>query len=916
MELNTPPSAADDPAPFTDYFWAKTDPITGAPARTVTEHSFQAGAVAECLWAVLGEPVIALLPRGSVTLAALHDVGKLTIGFQLQCGVWKPPEAIRTAMAGAAARDSISRHATLSQRDLELRLGKARAWARAIGAHHGAFTEGGKREDLRALFDPIRGALVERIVQRFGALPVVPPATGRDAKVAQLCCLAGFIVLVDWIASDERNFPLAAPSLFSRPFTGHDLELAEEKAREAVAALRLAAPRLKAGCAFQEYVGKPPYPLQEKALEHIAGPGLYIVEAAMGEGKTEAALAAAYRNIERGLARGFYFALPTQLTSNEIHRRTREIFSRLVESDAPMPLAHSASWLTQPDRLILHPAVPQDADQDEIEQAVQHLRAARAWLTSRKALLAPFGVGTIDQALMATLPVKFAHLRLFGLAGKVIIFDEVHSYDTYTSAILEALIRLLLELHCTVVVLSATLTRRQRDCLLRAATDVEPESKDERWEKYPLLSIARKGAPPEPVTIEESNARNRTVLLTHVTMADPSLSTDVLATIEQRVKENFCVLIIRNTVALAQETYREVKGLLNEADDAERVGLLHSRYPYFQRFGHPDRAADRGREARWVERLGKERQHRPSGGCVLVATQVVEQSVDVDADLLITDLCPTDQLLQRIGRLHRHPEPRTLLATRAEAILLHPVLPQPSEADPAEWKRALKPHGNLYAPYVLLRTEVLWRKNIAINLPQDIRPLLEATYAAPADDEPADWSTLADELQKRRDTLTAKAQAFASSLGKPPESDDENTAPTRWIDCPTLDLVLLRSRPEVQPGGKIELHFLDGAILHWHPRAGWDHEVARAVFINSVRIPAYLFAKTEAPDWLHTHTHGLAGAAWKADRGTLMNCADGSTLPLRYCDAEGVVAIGKAAKTSSFPGEAAEFPEDEEDGFN
>ena len=136
-----------------------------------------------------------------------------------------------------------------------------------------------------------------------------------------------------------------------------------------------------------------------------------------------------------------------------------------------MPPQCGRGWLTKPEKLTLHPAVPEEADEDERKQAVEHMRAARAWLTSRKALLAPFGVGTIDQALMATLPVKFAHLRLFGLAGKVVIFDEVHSYDTYTGTILEELIRLLMDLRCTVIVLSATLTRRQRESLVSAATE-------------------------------------------------------------------------------------------------------------------------------------------------------------------------------------------------------------------------------------------------------------------------------------------------------------------------------------------------------------------------------------------------------------------------------------------------------------
>ena len=130
--------------------------------------------------------------------------------------------------------------------------------------------------------------------------------------------------------------------------------------------------------------------------------------------------------------------------------------------------------------------------------------------------------------------------------------------------------------------------------------------------------MAKKGEEARPVRIDDDKDKPKTVHLTHVTLSDPELPDDVVEEIAQRVEKGACVLVIRNTVALAQKTYSRMKTKLNAADDNERVGLLHSRYPHYQRFGHPDREGDKGREALWVERLGKHRQHRPKHGCVLV----------------------------------------------------------------------------------------------------------------------------------------------------------------------------------------------------------------------------------------------------------------------------------------------------------
>ena len=229
-------------------------------------------------------------------------------------------------------------------------------------------------------------------------------------------------------------------------------------------------------------------------------PGVYVIEGPMGCGKTEAALAAAYQLIAAGKAAGLYFALPTQVTSNRIHLRVQPFVERISEEPMAVRLAHAASWLVEselPPRL--RPASP-DAE------AEQHVRVGRSWFASpKRALLAPFGVGTVDQALLGVVAAKHFFVRQFGLAGKVVVLDEVHTYDLYTSTLIDALVQRLRELHCTVLVLSATLTKARRQQLL-GVDDRQPLS-----DAYPLLS--RVGSRLEEVACDAPPAKTFEVAL-------------------------------------------------------------------------------------------------------------------------------------------------------------------------------------------------------------------------------------------------------------------------------------------------------------------------------------------------------------------------------------------------------------------
>lgn len=302
--------------------------------------------------------------------------------------------------------------------------------------------------------------------------------------------------------------------------------------------------------------------------------------------------------------------------------------------------------------------------------------ANRRWFaSSKRALLAPLGVGTVDQALLSVVAAKHFFVRRFALAGKVVILDEVHSYDVYTGTLIENLCQELIPLGCTLIVLSATLTPESRARLLRVAPPDATGS-----EPYPLLTAKPEGCA-APSAYPAPPPKDKRVRIAFAPRPE------LLRRAGEAAAQGAAVLWVCDTVESAQRTWQE----LSVDAPGFPVGLLHSRFPYFKR---------QELEEYWLERLGK-RGSGPRGG-ILVSTQIVEQSVDIDADLLITELAPSDMLLQRLGRLHRHERgtrarsPHCLLVQ--EGVSLEELRGLDSKAIVA----ALGPKARVYAPYALV----------------------------------------------------------------------------------------------------------------------------------------------------------------------------------------------------------------------
>ena len=846
-------SLAAGEVPRHEECWAKTTQ-DGEPGINVRDHSLNVGCVAEALLALLSPQLQQLVPTGGVTLAALHDVGKVSPGFQVKSEAWLVRHALRDRALTEGWSWRESDHARISQFTVQSLLPGFQfyRWAAVVGAHHGRI-KGEQVPVCEPWWEKERRRLSAELIKEFGPLPDLPP---DDAAV---WVEAGLITVADWIGSDESHFPQIAR---------WDMPERRRIAQTALAKIGWTSFRTKQLAGFGELF---PELLQANSLQTatarmVVDPGIYVIEGPMGCGKTEAALWAAYQLVASGKATGLYFALPTQVTSNRIHLRVKPFVNRISATSEAVRLAHTASWLAETE------PIPELRPTDQEDEARDHVRAGRSWFaSSKRALLARFGVGTIDQALLGIVAAKHFFVRQFGLANKVVILDEVHTYDLYTGTLISALVKQLRGLQCTVIILSATLTEKRRRELLGLAQD-QPVSA-----AYPLVSVS--GSSLVECTCEQMPSKRIEIR---------SLSGVVpLEEVMARARQGECLLWIRNTVDQAQETYR---ALLNaNVEGGPRIALVHSRFPFFRREQLEDE---------WMNRLGKNSPNRPTG-CVLVSTQVAEQSVDIDADLLITDLAPTDMILQRLGRLWRH-EGRARPCSLPEVWIQMPDLNDAtlSDACEKEIRGALGKSARVYAPYILLRSLQQWRNRAAINLPADIRTILEATYAESAETEPAAWRELREQLERQKIKMVQMALSATAIWNNPPLPDEEGVK-TRFGTYPMSQL-LLATNSTLLNAHSIRLDLLNGDTI----TAGdleWNFDVAKAIHRNLVRVPRWTVVASlkKQPHWLSAYAFGPTVLGLLQPSGDIRWPGDGKSTGLSYRPDQGIVIDRERVPRSS-----------------
>jgi len=782
-----PKNVAQEPTAATlplDRCLAKTfaaGPGTIVPGRTVFEHACITGEIARALIDMYPTTFREIyFPQGCAYAASTHDVGKVSPTFQRK--LYKATGDLPLELIDAPSSDteeSWGFHSGAGKATLTA-CGTGPYLPEIIGRHHGsaADTKWYKSTDKvlgGEAWHERRIELLEMLKSHFKETwPHINSQTQADV-------VAGLITLADWIGSGP---------LFEDPRLPWQDNIAK-----AVNRAGFQKADILHGLSFSGIFGKDPYPVQEQFYEACTGPGTYVLEAPMGLGKTEAALYAAYKLLDANLATGVYFALPTILTSNKIHQRVYGFLQKILAPDSPH---------RQP--LLLHGK----AQLMESEMGEDGAPGGQWFNSLKRAILAPFGVGTLDQALLAVLPdVRHSFVRAFGLLGKVVILDEVHTYDAYTGLHLDELAKMLRQLHCTVIILSATLTRGRRAELLGSEAKITD---------YPLISAFALGDS-NPREISAPPPPTREVAL-HFCF-EPK---DAIEEAIERASNGQQVLWIENTVAEAQDSFRLLAARAPSSVDA---GLLHARFLM----------RDRTRiEDIWMSHFGKESTDRRERGRILVGTQVLEQSLDIDADFLVTRFCPIDMLLQRFGRLWRHDRQDRASGAQCETWLL---APPPDEApSPDHFGKS----GYVYDKYVLFRSYETLAPLTTICLPDQIRDLIEATY-----EERHEGDTLLKKLKaeskKQADHLERMARMAQTALGQA----REDSIATRYSNQDVTPVLLVQKLEPLNDGFRMtfvggDQEFFPASIKKARDMGEW-RRLACLLDSNIISV-----AKRHAPD--------------------------------------------------------------------
>lgn len=675
-------------------------------------------------------------------LAALHDIGKFNLGFQRK-GDAEPRGtaghvAEVLALFGSGYEVGKKLMATLPSAELDAWCadgGACELLVAAIG-HHGRPVRCGGNPDpslwrVEHSLDPFAGIASLAAAARAWFPAAFSSASGGDLSDTPRFqhAFAGLVMLADWLGSDRGFFRYADDLDDRMPF-------ARTTAREAVQAIGLDV-RLARGSLGESLPGFDristfsPHEAQAKTMALGRPPegSLTILESETGSGKTEAAFGRFVHLFHAGLVDGMMFALPTRTAATQLHGRVCEAIARAFpdhDKRPPVVLAvpgylrvDDTSGKRLPGFKVLW--------NDDNKERSRH----RGWAAEqpKRYLAGAVVVGTIDQVLLSSLRVGHAHLRATALLRHLLVVDEVHASDAYMNRILEEVLRFHLEAGGHAFLMSATLgsyVRRRLECAaLGARLDAHAEGRFQAAlaTPYPVVHHAARGAAPA-MTAVTTPGLPKTVHVTIEPLGDDAHTIASLALDAARAGAR--VLVLRNTVTDAVATQRALEALVVPGDDALlfRVGdvvTLHT-----ARFAKDDRELlDQAIEKGFGKRAPAH------GGVIAVATQTVQQSLDLDADILFTDLAPMDVLLQRFGRIHRHPardpdRPQGFEVARAVVMITE----EPLEASIHQNGEARGKHGvgTVYGDLLILEaTRRRLVENGQLVIPEHNRELVEVT---------------------------------------------------------------------------------------------------------------------------------------------------------------------------------------------
>lgn len=673
----------------------------------------------------------------AIFLSYIHDIGKATIGFQYMIGK-KLPERVSALNHSNLQipnymdlEDVKKTPHSIAGEAILLFFGCPEGIATVIGAHHGIPVEkhtirenelnaeprdivGYENyygENSRESIEEIWQTFIENALEKSGYSALKELSKINTNAQMILCAL---LIVADWIASNTEYFPL-----IDIEDTGEEICI---ESRVDFAWEKISFPEMWKSLRseyskedFEKVFGFMPRVIQKEFLDIVEkskSAGLYILEAPPGCGKTEAGLACSEVLVPKCGKNGLFFGLPTQATANAIFPRIMDWAEKQSgEFYHSIQLKHGNADLNDVFAKIQR-GIPNEPNDSGL--------IVHSWFCGKKACFADFVIATVDQMLMMALKSCHVMLLHLGLSEKVVIIDEVHAYDSYMNQYLERALHWLGSYKVPVILLSATLPAARRMALVRAYLGIKKsDGKFEENEAYPLITwtdngeiyqkeLAKEGEP-KKIRIEKCKNDRVCDLVKHI------------------VESGGCVGIVCNTVKRAQKMADMVRLI------TKNVLLCHAQ------FIMSDRAE---KEAELLEKIGKNSTLETRRGLVVVGTQVLEQSLDIDFDLLITDICPMDLLLQRIGRLHRHDR-----LCRPDSLKEPLCYVLTDEYDEEKSGSKL-----IYGDWLLMKTIEYIPETI--TLPDDISPLVQRVYSA------ADESDEYKKHQTHIKELENKAKAF------------------------------------------------------------------------------------------------------------------------------------------------------------
>ena len=675
---------------YTRHFWAKAHPYRQRGPERIHLLEHHLADVGACFEALLMQPTIRRrMARASgrddlddataarlAVFAGLHDIGKVNIGFQTR--IWTDADLPAGQRRPVRAGHTADLTPVLGWKDWRtaewflpnLGFDRIEFWDNDGGetacglfvaalSHHGQplQLDNPDKSEMPRAWQPYGDLNPQEYVARVGKLlrlwfpdafadnaPPLPSAPAFQHHFLGLCNLA------DWIGSNEEWFCYA-----DAPDDGY-IDLAREQAKHAirVVGLDVRAQRAAFGdgggvpdfgslFAFGESIAKPNAIQRAAALDTPLDAPVAIIESETGSGKTEAALWRFARMYGKGLVDGMYFALPTRAAAVQIHGRVERFVAKLFPEGQRPPVV-----LAVPGYQDDNPASAAIAIPDYPQGYDTHADNEKPWASEspKRFLAAQIAVGTVDQAMLGALKVRNAHLRSSSLARNLLVVDEVHASDVYMGVVLQRLLDAHTGAGGYALLMSATLGSAARERWLRSDADGTGDmpSMDAAIDApYPAVSTAA------GVGAAGENGQDKAVDISATPEMGNFEAVARRALVAARAGAK--VLVVRNTVGYAVSTQQKIEELAADADAGLRFAVNGVPTLHHGRFAAGDR---RLLDRRVEELLGKGKDTRAAGGVIVVGTQTLEQSLDIDADLLITDLCPVDVLLQRIGRLHRH----------------------------------------------------------------------------------------------------------------------------------------------------------------------------------------------------------------------------------------------------------------------